>query len=145
MLSPGPVHDWTSHAADAFRYVAAAHLQLRHHVPVYERPWACAESLLARASRFETEEACQRAPRADRMPLSLSARDIASRVLAPELRIASTTGTRPATNSSAAAIWRRFLPSDRMTCWPELLQLQFIDQQRLDEDRALSNEPRSKP
>jgi hypothetical protein len=27
----------------------------------------------------------------------------------------------------------------------ELLQPQFIDQQRLDDDRALSNEPRPKP
>jgi hypothetical protein len=60
-----------------------------------------AESVLARASRFETDDACQRAPRADRMPRSLSADEMALSVFAPALRIASTTGKRPATTKVA--------------------------------------------
>ena len=36
-------------------------------------------------------------------------------------------------------------PEYRPRVGPKLLRPQFIDQQRLDDDRALSNEPRPKP
>jgi hypothetical protein len=50
-------------------------------------------ALFARASSFATDDAYQRPPRADRIPRWLSARDIASKVSAPALRIAFSTGS----------------------------------------------------
>jgi hypothetical protein len=65
-------------------------------VPVYKE-WGMGKSRqstsassFARLRRFATDEAYQRVPRADRMPRSLSAPVIASSVVAPVLRIAST-------------------------------------------------------
>jgi hypothetical protein len=59
----------------------------------------------ARANRFATDEARHAPPRAVRIPRWFNACDIASRVFAPVWRIASTTGSKPDANSSAAATW----------------------------------------
>src|SRR5262245_39710711 len=62
------------------------------------------KDMLPRPAYAEIAHSCRhRPPRADRMPRSFSARVIASRVVAPVLRIASTTGIKPATNSSSRA------------------------------------------
>jgi len=57
----------------------------------------------ARTNGFATEEARQLSPRAVRIPRWFSARDIASSVCAPVCQVATTTGSRPETNASAAA------------------------------------------
>ena len=62
-------------------------------------------SLFERLRRLATNNAYQRVPRAGRMPRSSIALAIASSVVAPVLRTASMTGSRPHANWSAATIW----------------------------------------
>lgn len=71
----------------------------------------------ARASRFDTDETCQRPPRGDRIPRWLSALVVASIVVAPEARIAFRNGSSWRTKT-----YPRLRPEPRGLVLPHLVK-----------------------
>jgi hypothetical protein len=114
-------------------------------IPVYQG-LAVTDKFFARASRFNTDDTCQRPPRADRMPRSLSARVIASRVVAPVLRIASTTGISPATTRKGDKQYRYYvsnglLKGDDENCTVRRVPAAEIENAVIDQVRILLRSP----